>query len=37
MSSARQLDAFLLSREWRDADDGVEVVLWARAVEASAP
>jgi DNA polymerase-2 len=34
MSRARQLDAFLLSREWRDTDDGVEVVLWARAVEA---
>jgi hypothetical protein len=23
MADARQLDAFLLSREWRDADDGV--------------
>ncbi|MBX3214578.1 MAG: hypothetical protein KF850_21255, partial [Labilithrix sp.] len=34
MTSARQLDAFLLSREWRDADDGVEIVLWARAREA---
>jgi DNA polymerase II len=31
MESVRQLDAFLLSREWRDADDGVEIVLWARA------
>jgi len=25
------LDALLLSREWRDADDGVEIVLWGRA------
>lgn len=25
--------AFLLSREWRDADDGVELVLWGRAKE----
>lgn len=24
-------EAFLLSREWRDADDGVEITLWARA------
>lgn len=29
--SVRHLDAFLLSREWRDQDDGVEIVLWARA------
>jgi DNA polymerase-2 len=29
----RVADAFLLSREWRDADSGVEVVLWARAPE----
>lgn len=29
----REVDALLLSREWRDADDGVEVVLWGRAVE----
>ncbi len=34
MAVARQVDAFLLSREWRDADDGLEVVLWARAKEA---
>jgi len=34
MAAVRQVDAFLLSREWRDADDGVEVVLWARAKEA---
>jgi len=27
----REVDAFLLSREWRDAEDGVEIVLWARA------
>jgi DNA polymerase II len=26
------VDAFLLSREWRDADDGVEIVLWGRSV-----
>ncbi len=30
----REIDAFLLSRQWRDADDGVEIVLWARAEEA---
>ncbi|HEX3344107.1 MAG TPA: hypothetical protein VHS09_06010, partial [Polyangiaceae bacterium] len=29
----RAIDAFLLSREWRDRGDGVEVVLWARAVD----
>lgn len=34
MTGARQLDAFLLSREWRDADDGIEIVLWARAKDA---
>lgn len=34
MAPTRQIDAFLLSREWRDADDGVEIVLWARAREA---
>lgn len=28
------MEAFLLSREWRDADDGVEIVLWARAKDA---
>ena len=28
------VDAFLLTREWRDGDSGVEVVLWARAGEA---
>jgi DNA polymerase-2 len=33
MSDVRQVDAFLLSREWRDADDGIEIVLWARANE----
>ena len=33
MANVRQLDAFLLSRQWRDADDGVEIVLWARAKE----
>ena len=35
MATLRQIDAFLLSREWRDTDDGVEVVLWARAAEAA--
>ena len=34
MASHREVDAFLLSREWRDADDGVEIVLWARAEDA---
>lgn len=34
MTAIRQIDAFLLSREWRDGDEGVEVVLWARAEEA---
>ncbi len=34
MTEVRRIEAFLLSREWRDADDGVEVVLWARAAEA---
>ncbi len=28
------VDAFLLSREWREGNDGVELTLWARAVEA---
>ena len=34
MANRRLIDAFLLSREWRDRSDGVEVVLWARATEA---
>jgi DNA polymerase-2 len=34
MANVRHMDAFLLSRQWRDADDGVEIVLWARAQEA---
>ena len=34
MTATREIDAFLLSREWRDADDGVEIVLWARAKDA---
>lgn len=29
----RAIDAFLLSREWRDRNDGIEVVLWARAAD----
>jgi DNA polymerase-2 len=33
VAATRQIDAFLLSREWRDADDGIEIVLWARAAE----
>lgn len=33
MAAIRKIEAFLLSREWRDADDGVEIVLWARAEE----
>ena len=35
MAEMRHMDAFLLSREWRDEDDGVEIVLWARAPEAA--
>ncbi|MBS2020238.1 MAG: DNA polymerase II [Deltaproteobacteria bacterium] len=31
MPEVQHTDAFLLSREWRDADDGIEIVLWARA------
>jgi DNA polymerase-2 len=31
--AARSIAAFLLSREWRDRDDGIEIVLWARAAE----
>lgn len=33
MVEVRTIDAFLLSREWRDASDGIEIVLWARTVE----
>lgn len=29
MTDARELDGFLLTREWRDGDRGVEVVLWS--------
>ncbi len=32
-ASTQSVDAFLLSREWHDGDVGVEIVLWARAVE----
>jgi hypothetical protein len=32
-TGASTVDAFLLSREWRDGDRGVEIVLWGRAVE----
>jgi DNA polymerase-2 len=31
MTQPLRVDAFVLSREWRDADDGVDVVLWGRA------
>ena len=31
MTAPHKLDAFLLSREWRDCDDGIEITLWARA------
>jgi DNA polymerase-2 len=31
MNAPRKLDAFLLSREWRDRDDGIEITLWAHA------
>src|SRR5262245_22584654 len=31
MGTDRRLSGFVLSREWRDGDRGVEVVLWARA------
>ncbi len=33
MAGARRISGTLLSREWRDGDDGVEIVLWARARE----
>lgn len=33
MVAVRQVDAFLLSREHRDGDDGLEIVLWARAAD----
>jgi DNA polymerase-2 len=32
--TVRTVEAFLLSREWRDRPDGVEVVLWGRATAA---
>jgi DNA polymerase-2 len=34
VTGIRQVDASLLSREWRDGDEGVEIVLWGRAAEA---
>lgn len=34
MTGVPRVSAFLLTREWRDADDGVEVVLWCRSGEA---
>lgn len=33
MPEVTHIDAFLLSREWRDGDDGIEIVIWARAEE----
>lgn len=33
-TAPRRMDAFLLSREWRDGPDGIEIVLWCRAPEA---
>ena len=33
MPEVTHIDAFLLSREWRDGDDGIEIVIWARAKE----
>jgi DNA polymerase II len=34
MTEVRHVEAFLLSREWRDGDDGLEIILWARAESA---
>ncbi|MEO6419775.1 MAG: DNA polymerase II [Polyangiaceae bacterium] len=31
MSNEQMVDAFLLSREWRERDSGIEIVLWARS------
>lgn len=31
--AGRRVEAFLLSREWRDQDDGIELILWARSNE----
>ena len=36
MTEVRRTEAFLLSREWRDADDGVELILWARSADGPA-
>ena len=33
MPEVTHIDAFLLSREWRDGDAGIEIVIWARAKE----
>jgi DNA polymerase-2 len=30
VTDSRRIEAFLLSREWRDGDDGLEIVVWAR-------
>jgi DNA polymerase-2 len=31
---SRRIEAFLLSREWRDMDEGIELILWARSAGA---
>src|SRR5262252_6389062 len=31
---SHRVDAFLLSREWRDGDNGVEIVVWGRTADA---
>ncbi|CAN5271728.1 DNA polymerase II [soil metagenome] len=33
MNETRTIDAVLLSREWRDEADGIEIVLWGRSAE----
>lgn len=34
MPGVPRVSAFLLAREWRDTDDGVEIVLWGRSGDA---
>lgn len=34
MTKVARVEAFLLSREWRDGDGGVEITIWARAKDA---
>ncbi len=33
MAEAKEVDAFLLTRDWRDGDEGIEITLWARSPE----